>query len=299
MSIGKLIKYLKILGLFALITLLAYFMLFSFLNPIKTIYNISAQTEKIEIKVSERNTSRYNILGATVIDYEAEELLKEFDGSLELNKGVTLAFERISSGPAVMTIFSNTEESVGNFYKGTGGELILQAPAFINVFLPSIDSLLTQGISMVFPISGEVNLGRSVDVEIFGESTALLKGGTITMTGYSRLSRSFFEAGSRTLELGDYLIFEDINENAFGFLTINEDPGLQVAYRVEAKRAKVIKPGPRDKNSGYPISASWYNLFVADRFFQSLSLFVAVLLIIITVSTFTMDAILFRKEIKK
>jgi hypothetical protein len=152
---------------------------------------------------------------------------------------------------------------------------------------------------MVFPISGEVNLGRSVDIEIFGESTALLKGGTITMTGYSGWSRSFFEAGSKPLELGDYLIFEDIKENAFGFLTITEDPGLQVAYRVEAKRAKVIKPGPRDKNSGYPISASLYNLFISDRFFQSLSLFFAAVLILTTIYTFYMDIILFRERNKK
>lgn len=293
------IRYLKYLGLAILGTLFIYFLLSLFLDPIITIYNVAAQTERLQFKTLDNNISRYNLLNAQVIDYDAEELLENFNGSLKLNSGITLDFERISSGPIIITIFSEDGKSIGNFYQGSDGELLLEAPDFINIFFEPIDSLLHQGIGTVFPISGTVNLGRSVGFEVFGESSPLLREGNITMTGYSSWSNSYFEAGNSPLSMGDYLIFEDEDKMAFGFLTINENPGLQVAYRVEALEARVIKPGPRDANSGYPISASLYDRFMSDRLFQSISLLFAGLILATTLVTFYMDVILFRQDTQK
>ena len=292
----KIPSYLKWLSAIIVIVFFVYFLLSRIAAPIVTIYNVEAQTERLRFTTLDDNTSRFNILRADVFNYDTDQILEQFNGSLQLNNGVDIDFERISSGPVIMTITHETEESVGNFYAGDSGELILEGPAFIDIILNDVDSLLEEGISMVFPLSGKIELGRSVDFEIFGESTPLLQSGNISMTGYALWGNSYFEAGQKSLGMGDYLIFEKEDEKAYGFLTVNDSPGLQIAYRIEAKEARIIKPGPRDSDSGYPISASLYDRLVGDRIFQGGSILIATLLLIMTVITFIMDFSLFRKE---
>ena len=140
----------------------------------------------------------------------------------------------------------------------------------------------------MFPLSGYVELGKSVDVEIFEETNPIVRTGDITMTGYSNFgSGQYFEAGNKKLYLGDCLEFE--NKDAIGFVAVNDDPALQVAYRIEANEAIIRKPGPKGKNSGYRISASVYDKFINDRFFQGLSMIFATLLVITSLIDFTMN----------
>jgi hypothetical protein len=269
-----------------------------FFAPITTIYNITAQTEKVQYQTIDKNNSRFSLYNAKLINYDGEVIKEAFEGSFEINENVNISFERISNGPIIISATNNKKTSVGKFYDGYDGSLIYTANDYIDIIITQVDSILNEGTSFVFPISGLVNIGRSVDLEIFGETTPLLRNGDITMTGYSTLNGQYFEAGNEKLFLGDYLTFEEQNEKAFGFITIDENPCMQAAYRVHAKVAKIIKPGPKDVNSGYAISASLYDRFIKDRLFQGISLLFGSLLVITTIATFIMDYILFKKEIK-
>ena len=292
-------KKLRYFLFFSLIAALISLCFIFFFAPITTIYNITAQTEKVQYQTIDKNNSRFSLYNAKLIDYDGEVIDEAFEGSFEINENVNISLERISSGPIVITATHGQNGSVGNFYNGYDGSLIYTADDYIDIIITKVDSILSEGTSFVFPISGLVNIGRSVDLEIFGETTPLLRNGDITMTGYSTLNGQYFEAGNEQLFLGDYLTFEEQDEKAFGFITIDENPCMQAAYRVHAKVAKIIKPGPKDVNSGYAISASLYDRFIKDRLFQGISLLFASLLVITTIATFVMDYILFKKEIKE
>lgn len=293
---SKKLRYVIFLALFIGLICLCFIFFFA---PITTIYNITAQTEKVQYETIDKNNSRFSLYNAKLINYDGDVIDEAFEGSFEIKPNVNISLERISSGPIIISASHNKNGSVGKFYNGYDGSLIYTAGDYIDIIITDIDSLLSEGTSFVFPISGLVNIGRSVDLEIFGETTPLLRYGDITMTGYSTFNGQYFEAGNKKLFLGDYLTFEDQEEKAFGFITIDENPCMQAAYRVHAKVAKIIKPGPKDVNSGYAISASLYDRFIKDRLFQGISLLFGSLLVITTIATFVMDYILFKKEIKE
>ncbi len=293
---SKKLRYILFFSLNVAIISLCFIFFFA---PITTIYNITAQTEKVEYQTIDKNNSRFSLYNAKLINYDGEVIHEAFEGSFEINNNVKVSLERISNGPIIISAVNDNNKSVGKFYDGYDGSLVYKADDYIDIIITGIDSLLNEGTSFVFPVSGLISIGRSVDLEIFGETTPLLREGDITMTGYSTINGQYFEAGNEQLFLGDYLTFEEQDEKAFGFITIDENPCMKAAYRVHAKVAKIIKPGPKDVNSGYAISASLYDRFVKDRLFQGISLLFASLLVITTIATFVMDYILFKKEIKE
>jgi hypothetical protein len=163
--------------------------------------------------------------------------------------------------------------------------------------IKNVDSLLNSGISIVYPLSGIVELGKSVDVEIYNETSPILRSGDISMTGYSNFGKGkYFDAGNEKLYLGDCLEFGE--KEVIGFVAVNDNPALQVAYRVEADEAIVRKPGPKGKNSGYRISASLYDRFINDLFFQGLSLIFAALIVFTSITDFKINIFKFLNKIK-
>lgn len=295
----KIITKIKNIVSLVLAVIILVFIFSIFFDPILTIYNITAQTEKIQIVTMDANNSRLSLYGADVYDFDGNLILPDFHGSLELAPNVTADFQRISYGPLYLSITSEKEENIARFFNGENGKLAYTASENVEIVITNMDSLMEQGISIVLPLSGIINLGRSVGFETYGEQSPLLREGNVTMTAYSKMGDSYFEAGTKQLFMGDFLEFENWQHKAFGFLTINENPGMQVAYRVESKKARVIKPGPRDNDSGYPISASRYDRFISDRFYQSLSLFFAVLVVLGSLWSSFMDVRQFFKEKNK
>lgn len=257
-----------------------YLILLLFFDNINTLFNITAHTEIIKFHTTSKPISRYNLNNASITvpeNYNFKEIYNSFNGSLEINKDVDVALERISNGAIFFSLESESGNSVGNLYNSSNSK-IFTASDYMLIEIHEVDSLLNYGVSIVFPLSGIVELGKSVDVEIFEETSPVLRSGDISMTGYSNFigKGQYFEAGSEKLYLGDCLEFED--KEAIGFVTVNDNPALQVSYRIEAEEAVVRKPGPKGKNSGYRISASLYDRFVNDRLFQALSLIFATLI---------------------
>jgi hypothetical protein len=264
-----------------------YLTLLVFFDNINTLFNITAHTEIIKFQTVNKPISRYNLNNASIHvteNYDFKNIYKSFNGSLEINKNVNVELERISSGDIFFSLENKNGESIGNLFNSNNTK-VFEANDYMLIEIHNVDSLLNKGVSIVFPLSGIVELGKSVDVEIFRETSPVLRTGDITMTGYSNFgSGQYFEAGSKKLYLGDCLEFED--KEAIGFVAVNDNPALQVSYRIEAEQAIIRKPGPKGKDSGYKISASLYDRFANDRLFQGLSMIFAALLVVFTLGDF-------------
>jgi len=273
------------------ILLILYLVLLVFFDNINTLFNITAHTEIIKFQTVNKPISRYNLNNASIHvteNYNFKNIYNSFNGSLEINSNVKVEIERISHGAIFFLLESENGESIGNLYNNDNKK-ILKAKDYMLIEIKKVDSLLNNGVSIVFPLSGFVELGKSVDVEIYEETSPVLRTGDITMTGYSSYfgNGQYFEAGNKKLYLGDCLEFD--KKEAIGFVSVNDSPALQVAYRIEADQAIIRKPGPKAKNSGYRISASVYDKFVNDKLFQGLSLISAFLLVLASFGDFIMN----------
>lgn len=268
------------------------------INRVVTLFNVTAQTEIVSFYTRQKPISRVNLYGADIYFNGKDTVYHKFNGALELSKGVEVNIERLSKGSVYIDIEAIDAASVGKLYSGEDGTLVYTGNDHLNIEIRNVDSLLNSGLSLVVPLSGKVELGRSIDIEINGESSPVLRSGTITMTGYSKLGDDFFVAGDEELFLGDCLTFEghdNISTDALGFAVINEDPSIHVSYRVESREAIVIKPGPKGRNTGYRISASLFDRFRYDSFFQSISLIFGVLVVVITLGDFIITLIQFKE----
>jgi len=265
-----------------------YLILLIFFDNTNTLFNITAHTEIIKFQTVSKPISRYNINNASIYvteNYDFKNIYNGFNGSLEIDKNVKVEIERISQGDIIFLLESKNGSSIGNLYNHNNKK-VFKAADYMLIEIKKVDSLINNGISIVFPLSGYVELGKSVDVEIYDETNPVVRTGDIAMTGYSNYgSGKYFESGNEKLYLGDFLEFE--NKEAIGFVSVNDNPALQVAYRIEAKEAIIRKPGPKGKNSGYRISASLYDKFKNERFFQGLSMIFAALLVITNLIDFT------------
>lgn len=248
-----------------------------FFVPITTTFNVAVNTERIQFTTLDKNNSRIVLLDAEVASIDSI-LSKSFDGNIDLNNNVKVTIERISNGPISIVLENETGESVGSLYNGENGELFYTGSDFLELYIYDVLKKTEDGQTFIFSIDGDVNIGRSVNYEIFGESTALLRNGEVKMIGKSFLSNDNFEAGSVMLNLGDRLVFDDIESKTYGFVTVNENPGMKAAYRIASKHARVIKPGPQNENNGYVISASLISMILNDRNVQGLILLIGALI---------------------
>lgn len=263
---NKKITIAVILTAIVIVFLLLYVLFFV---PITTTFNVAVNTERIQYTTLDKNNSRIILMDAEVASLDSI-LVANFEGNIELNSNVKVTIERISNGPISIILENEAGDSVGKIYNGENGELFHEASDFLDIYIYDVAKKTEEGQTFIFSIEGDVNIGRSVNYEIFGESTALLRDGEIKMIGKSFFSNDNFEAGSVMLNLGDRLVFDDIQSKTFGFVTINENPCMKAAYRIASKRARVIKPGPQNENNGYIISASFLNMILKDRNIQGL-----------------------------
>lgn len=265
-----------------------------FFESITTIFNVTVQTERVSFTTVDNNNSRYVLYGAEIAT-DQESIYVDFDGTFELAPNVKVTIDRIAEGIILITIEGERNQPIGVLYNDID-EQVYRASHFLEIIIPNIKTRAELGESFVFDISGNITLGRSVDFETLDGSTAILRGGEVTITSKSWLANSFFEAGTKTLYLGDMLVFEKQLGKAYGFVVVNENPAMEAAYRVRAKTAKVVKPGPKDDETGYTISASLLDRFLNDKFFLGLSVLFGTLLVLFSILTFAMDTITFYKE---
>jgi len=284
----------RIIYTFIIIAIIAvfYFMVNKALNPIKTIYSVSAVTEKAKCQIKDIGGSSFNIYQAIVYDENDKVVFKEFTGNFRFYNSAIIECERLSNGPFIVTIYNDSLGSVGGVYKDEN--LVYKSKNRIVFVFTKLENLFNQGKSIVIPISGKIESGEDVAGQVEGITSPILREGTVTLAGYSKLSSSYFNAGTEQLFMGDRLIFENDTVSAIGFIQVSEEPAFKIAYRVEAEQAKILKPGPRDINSGYVFSATIYDQLLHDKVFQSISLVGALLALVATLGSFLMDILKFR-----
>lgn len=290
----KLISYLS--G-FCLAILLGWLIWNVFFDPIITLFNVAVDTERLEVVIVDKNNSLLPIYGAEIRDYDST-LVRDFNGLVEPEVGTRVTFDRIANGPIIITLEGEIGQPVGNILTETE-EIAFRPDYLAEIVIRKVVEKTSEGASFVFPVSGNIELGRSVDLEGFGESIPVLRGGEVSLVGNANDGNTYFEAGTVRLNMGDQLVAEDPIGKAYGFVAINEHPGMKAVYRVMAKEAKVIKPGPKDDDGGYRISASLLDRILNDTFFLWLSIFFGALLVLISILTFAMDTFLFYKERKE
>lgn len=257
------------------------------LGKIDTIYNITAHTEVVTIHITQKPISRINIYNASIYNLEPEAILKDFSGTLEINRDVNFIIERVSQGNVILELDCESCDYVAKLYNHIDGSLIHTAGDYLYIEIKNIVNTINKGETLVIPFTGTVKIGKSIDVEEANVSSPVLRSGTITMTGVSNMGSKNFLAGTSELYLGDELILED--SESFGFVSINENPALQLACRTQAKNAIIIKPGPKDNESGLRVSATFFDRFKSDQLFQAFSFIMGILLVLVSIMDFSIN----------
>ncbi|WP_080055656.1 hypothetical protein [Spirosoma aerolatum] len=284
------------IGLIILVFFIYSLLLLS--DPITTIFNINAITERISISSIDENGSELNLDGVDIYGTGLKPLYKGFIGQFKLNKDVSVTVERVAYGSATLTFRAPKGQKSGTLYDRQE-KLIDTTGHYLEIAINNLRMKADSGQTFIFSFDGKVSLGRSVDHEVGYESTALLRSGNINMTGTSTWSDNF-DAGTIQLYLGDEIQFHDQSENAIGFITLNENPGMQVAYRVVAKQATILKPGPKMEKlevSGVNVSATSLDRISKASLFQIISLFFSILLIATNLIAFLIDVYTNKKNL--
>lgn len=262
-------------------------------DKIITVYNITATTEVIECYSKQRPSNRINLFNAKIYTLEDGEgwqledklIANSFSGTLQLGDSTNIKLERIAHGPLLIEIERDQPGIAATLRSNTSKDLKHEdIPDLLFVEIHNIDSILNSNTSVVIPLFGKIELGKSIEIETENEYSLLLRDGDVTMTGYTSIGKSSFPAGHEKLFLGDKLIFNDYN--SIGIASMSTEPAIQVSYRAIGNEAKIIKPGPKDQEDGYRFSASIFSRFQYDKHFQTLSILVGILIFFITLADF-------------
>ncbi len=289
--LNKAIKYI-LLPLAALLVL--SYIVYLVLNPINTVYNVLAVTEKAKCQIMDVANTSFNVEKVTIYDQSDSILFKDFSGNFRFYQPASIEFERISKGPLIISINNASSEPYCGIYQNE--TQIYKVNQSITIVASDIEGILSEGKSILIPISGKVECGEDLAGQVEGILSPVLREGTVTMAGYSKMSSSYYKAGSEQLYMGDRLVFDNDTTMAIGFIQVSEEPAFKIAYRVQANNAKVLKPGPREVNSGYNINVSIYDRLLNDKFFQSISLVFAGLAVIASIGSFIMDYLKFNDD---
>jgi hypothetical protein len=267
-------------------------------NTVSTIYNVSIDTEYIEFKTTDNNNSRL-ILVETYVSDNLGLHLSDYEGALELNAGVDVSIERISLGGIELSLTCDNCESVGRLYKSETELLDAKLGKSADLYIQYTEDNSKVGETHLFRIDGIITAGRSIAFEQMDESNAVLRGGNVRLVGLSKVKNKYFSTNEVEVNMGDQLVFEKLDSKSFGFVTINETPGMKAVYRVMAKQMRVIRPGPRSAEGGQTFAVSYIDGLYHDRFFKVLTLVIGALIFFITVFTFFMDYSQYQNSTKK
>ena len=257
---------------------------------VPTTFNIVAQTESLQIRISEDHRSHWHLrdaeilyrprtaTGPAVLESEGFE---RFTGSVLVEPGTVVTFQRIASGPLEIHCFAGTAG-------GRVAALFDPGETFLRTFddrvvfrLDGLSERTKQGQTIVLPLAERVTLGPELGEQI-GPRPALLKGGKISMLGHSLMGRNRFDGGSVELDPGDSVtvVIDEADPGVgrstpggaplrgpfYGLVIAGERSALTVVLRVVAKTATVS----RFASQGYDVSVDVFNRVTRDPFTRTL-----------------------------
>ena len=269
-------------------------------KPIPTTFNVSVTTERIEFKTIDENNSRISLNNIVAFNYDGDSL-GTYNGTFHISESSTVIVERVSNGALIIQVNNQLKKSAGTFYDDEQDKVLHKADKFVEFYISNPSERASHGENIIIPFSGEVILGRAINYESNAYNSALVRSGKITMIGKSIIGNYFFESGTYDLNIGDQFVVENPKSKAFGFVVVNENPAMKVAYRVVGKKGKIVTPGPVNQKSGYFIATTFLSRFLYDSFFQALSWSFACLIFLSASITFIKDCeeVIFRKKKKK
>lgn len=256
--------------------------------PAPTTFNVTVETERIEYVTRNEMASRIALDSVEVVTdamSPVSDPMSPFSGAFQVGDSASVVVERVGRGGLLIQVEAYETGRAGRFFDEYG-EPTGEAGPYVEFFLHDPGERAERGQNVIIPIAGRVSLGRNVGFET-GATTAILRSGEVTMLGRSILwwfSDEVYEAGSVDLDLGDTFIVDAPASEAVGFAVINERPALSAAYRVNGRRAQIIRPGPAA--SGYPVSISFLDRLLNDRFFRAWSVLLGGLVTLATIASF-------------
>lgn len=225
-------------------------------NP--SAYDLSARTEVVRLVTGCRTQPRW-VLERATLSIDGEEV-HDFHGQIEIGPRSEVRIERIGNGPLRvdlrrdnsaetscpdvdgrdLAIVVSSEEQVKN------GEA-LDDPAERSVHRDLV--LETEGPDAfgTFPFMAWAEVGLSIKSGTRAR-TPMLTSGTVTFLQqptFARRGALPYQAGSATLSPGDHFLIDEQTDPGYGFLRIDDDPGMLVGYRASGSEAKVERFGRR------------------------------------------------------
>tara|TARA_B100001063_G_C16769174_1_gene560486 strand:+ start:1144 stop:2019 length:876 start_codon:yes stop_codon:yes gene_type:complete len=253
--------------------------------PIATTFNVSVQTELITVEITDALNSKIPLQNAIIYNREGDSI-GLFDGDFKSSVGAEVNIERIANGPLSIQIEGKNNESAGSFYSKFTDFKTGDAQNFIEFVVTDIGEKADSGITQVIPINGKVDLGRNILFESFSNSSAILRHGEVVVIGKSLLTNTYYKSTTYQLNTGDEFRIINPVSKSYGFVIINENPGMSAAYKVIGDEGRILTPGPRDDSSGYPVKLSLLSKLENDIFFKALSIFIALLITVATIYPF-------------
>jgi hypothetical protein len=227
----------------------------------KTTFNVTAETERIEMKLDESPPSRWTL--DDVMISEENDPQSAFSGFAELAASVDVLIERVAFGPLWIHVECRSECSSVGILRATDETPLRRLPRRVEILFAGFEDRAKQGRTVLLPLAGTVSAGRPIGIET-GGTTAILRAGQVTMLGRSVFRENIFEAGAFALAAGDQFKVEG---PTLGFVVADERPALTAAYRVVSDVGTVIRPGGGE----YPVSASILGRLLADDWFRALA----------------------------
>lgn len=267
----KLKKRTKSIVLLIGITIFSVIIFYIAINiSIATTFNVSVTSEQLSFKTVDENNSRIPLRNVQAFNFDGDSL-GVFNGTFHIAKDTDVLVKRISNSHLYVTIENKGKISAGSFYNDEQDDLVQKAGDFVEFVIENPSDKALKGENIIIPFSGDVILGNTVSYATFTDNPGLVRSGKITMIGKSLLNNDFFESGTYDLNVGDQFLVENAKSKAYGFVVVNENPAMEIAYRVVGEKGKIITPGSMGGNEGYFISTTFFSRFLYDSTFQVIS----------------------------
>jgi hypothetical protein len=264
--------------------------------PRPTTFNVTAETEWLEMTLRGRAPSRWRFEDAQIVendvlrvktpDGKAEPQPTLFSGYFELAEKVRVTISRVALGDLSVYVEALdqgtqtgrllTDEEVPLGSTGKRIEFIVTNP----------QSRAAKGETVLLPVAGEVVVGRTIGIET-GGATAILRSGRVAMLGRSAFRKDVFEAGNVTLDAGDRFEVQrpDADVPTLGFVVVDERPAFTAAVRIAGRAAAITRPG----GSVRTVSASLLGRLFGDEIFRATSALLALATALSTLVTFALQ----------
>lgn len=245
--------------------------LFSAMRPRVTVFNVQAQTERLDTSITTVVPFQWPLEHVEVTEGTGEPLIlsesRSFSGSLRVEPPTKVQIERVALGPVTIDVENTRGGSVGQWYEGD--EPRRPAGRVVRIVVRNLEQRAADGGRLLLTLAGDVTVGRPIGNET-GGTMSLLRGGQLTMLASPIFAGAMFQEDTDDLRAGDHFSVRSAGSrastDALGFIIADERPALTAVYRVEGLEGQIIRPG----GGQIVIAASLLNRLKHDTLLQGL-----------------------------